>query len=189
MTGTSRGHEGLKDNYAQFIEQLDAASRNLTARREPLTRTLEILDVLFRQNNLGLKLWEERSTKVSRLVAKEVKSADKNLALSELHEVSRRMEGMFLNRTQRIGEKRDSVQVRRDEISKSLLELDRSRLKLTSSRTLSRERENLNNAVADLAGAPQGASTGSADLGLRTDLNEARRAIVLAEALMELKGK
>lgn len=189
MTGSSRGHEGLKDNYAQFIEQLDAASRNLTARREPLTRTLEILDVLLRQNALGLKLWEGRIANVGKLAENEVRSADKQRALGELHEVALRMESMFLNRTQRIREKQASFQGRRDEISKSLLELDRSRLKLTSSRTLSRERENLNNAVADLAGAPQGATTGSADLGLRTDLNEARRAIVLAEALMEVKGK
>jgi hypothetical protein len=177
-----------KDNYAQFIEQIDAASRNLTARREPLTRTLEILDVLFRQNNLGLKLWEERSTKVGRL-AEEAKSADKSLALSELHEVSRRMESMFQNRTERIREKQASFQARRDEIGKSLLELDRSRLKLTSSRTMSRERENLNRAVADLAGTPEGVTTASADRGLRDDLSEARRAIVLAEALMEVKGR
>lgn len=188
MTGRKREPEAFNDNYAQFIEQLDAASRNLAARRQPLTRTLEILDVLFRQNNLGRKLWEERSIKVDRLVAKEDKSADKNLALSELHEVSRRMERMFLNRTQRIGEKQAAIQARREEISKSLLELDRSRLKLTSSRTLSRERENLNNALADLAG-PQGATASSADPGLRADLNEARRAIVLAEALMEVKRR
>ena len=178
-----------KDNYAQFIEQLDAASRNLTDRREPLTRTLEILDVLLRQNTLGLKLWEERRIKVGRLVDKEDKSADKRLALSELHEVSLRMESMFLNRTQRVREKQASLQGRLDEISKSLLELDRSRLKLTSSRTLSRERESLNKALADLAGVPHGATTGSADPGLRTDLNEARRAIVLAEALLEVKGR
>ena len=187
MRGKNRASEPT-DNYAQFIEQLDAASRNLTARREPLTRTLEILDVLFRQNNLGLIMWEARSTKVGGLVDQE-RSADKRLALSELHEVSRRMESMFLNRTQRIREKQASFQARREEISKSLLELDHSRLKLTSSRTLSRERENLNNAVADLAGAPQGATTGSADQGLRADLNEARRAIVLAEALMEVKRR
>ncbi|MDR6415581.1 hypothetical protein [Pseudarthrobacter sulfonivorans] len=188
MKGSNSG-PALQDNYAQFIEQLDVASRNLTARREPLTRTLEILDVLSRQNNLGLKLWEERSTKVGKLVAEEIKLADKNVALSELHEVSRRMEGMFLNRTQRIGEKRASVQAHHEEITKSLLELDRSRLKLTSSRTLSRERENLNNAVADLVGTPQRSTTGSTDPGLRTDLNEARRAIVLAEALMEVKRR
>jgi hypothetical protein len=191
-TSTVKGNNGgsaPKDNYAQFIEQLDAASRNLVDRRRPLTRTLEILDVLLRQNSLGLKLWEERRTKVGRLVDEEDKSAGKRLALSELHEVSIRMESMFLNRTQRVREQQAAFQGRLDEISKSLLELDRSRLKLTSSRTLSRERESLNKAVADLAGVPHGATTGSANLGLRTDLNEARRAIVLAEALLEVKGR
>ena len=188
VKGNSRGPE-LKDNYAQFIDQLDAAARNLTARGEPLTRTLEILDVLLRQNALGLQLWEERSAKVGTLMDKEVKSADKLQALSELHEVSRRMETMFENRTWRIKEKQASFQARRDEIAKSLLELDRSRLKLTSSRTLSRERENLNRAVADLAGTPDGATTASADRGIREDLTEARRAIALAEALMEVKRR
>lgn len=189
MTGRKREPDALTDNYAQFIEQLDAASRNLTARRDPLTRTLAILNVLLRQNALGLQLWEERSAKVGKLVDKEVRSADKLQALSELHEVSRRMESMFLNRTQRIRERQASFESRRNEIDKSLLELDRSRLKLTSSRTLSRERENLNNAVAGLAGTPDGATTASADQGLRDDLSEARKAIVLAEALMEVKRR
>ena len=185
----NNGGSAPKDNYAEFIEQLDAASRNLADRRGPLTRTLEILDVLLRQNALGLKLWEERRTKVGKLVDEEVKSAEKRLALSELHEVSLRMESMFLNRTERVREQQASFQGRLDEISKSLLELDRSRLKLTSSRTLARERESLNKAVADVAGVPHGATTGSADPGLRTDLNEARRAILLAEALLEVKGR
>jgi hypothetical protein len=52
---------------------------------------------------------------------------------------------------------------------------------------LSHDRENLNKAVAGLAGAPQCASAASADIGLRDALNEARRAIILAEALVELK--
>lgn len=188
MKGSNAG-SAPKDNYAQFIEQLDAASRNLTARREPLTRTLEILDVLLRQNALGLQLWEKRRADVGKLLDKEVSSAEKLQALSDLHEVSLRMESMFQNRTQRIREKQASFQARQEEISKSLLELDRSRLKLTSSRTLSRERENLNRAVADLAGTPEGVTTASADRGLRDDLSEARRAIVLAEALMEVKGR
>lgn len=189
MIGRKRDPDTHKDNYAQFIEQLDAASRNLTARREPLTRTLEILDVLLRQNALGLHLWEERSAKVGSLVDKEVKSAEKLQALSELHEVSLRMGSMFQRRTQRIKERQAYFQARRDEIANSLLELDRSRLKLTSSRTLSRERENLNRAVADLAGTPDGATTASADRGLREDLTEARRAIALAGALLEVKRR
>ncbi|MGY3380895.1 hypothetical protein ACVWYS_002852 [Arthrobacter sp. TE12231] len=189
MIGRKRGPETLRDNYAQFIEQLDAASKNLRARHASLNRTLAMVGVLFNQNELGLILWKERRTRLGKLVAKETKSPDKENSLRELHEVALRMESMFLLRTQRIGEQQAAVKGRFEEINKSLLDLDRSKLKLHSSRMLSRDRENLNRAVAGLAGTPQGASAASADLGLRDDLNEARRAIILAEALLELKGK
>src|SRR2546422_5007746 len=106
------------DNYAQFIEQLDAASKNLRGRRESLNRTLEIVGLLLRQNELGLKLWEERQTKVGELVSKDTKSPDKDNALRELHEVAIRMESMFLTRTQRIGEKLAAVKGRFDEINR-----------------------------------------------------------------------
>lgn len=188
MTGREREPEALKDNYAQFIEQLDAASNNLGARRESLSRSLEIVSVLLRHNELGLKLWEERRTKVDALIAKEAMSPNQDNALRDLHDVACRMESMFLDRMQRIGAKQGALKGLRNEIDRSLNELGRSKLKLNSSRLLSRERENLNRAVADLAGTPSGASNASADVGLRNDLNEARTAIVQAEALLELKG-
>lgn len=183
-----RGSQAPLDNYAQFIEHLDAASNNLAARRESLNRTLALVGLLFEQNELGLKVWEERRTRVGKLVAKDVKSARQDKALRELLDVAHSMESMFLNRMQRIEGKQAGIQSQHDEISRSLLELARSALKLNSSRMLSRERENLNRAVADLAGTPQGTAFAPADLGLRNDLNEARTAIVQAEALLELKG-
>jgi hypothetical protein len=76
-----------------------------------------------------------------------------------------------------------------DEIDKSLVDLDRNKLKLHSSRMLSRDHENLNRIAADLSGTAQWAAPSSSDPGLREDLNEARRAIALAEALLELKGR
>jgi hypothetical protein len=184
----SKGSQAPLDNYAQFIEQMNAASNNLGARRESLNRTLAIVCLLFEQNELGLKVWEERRAKVGKLVAKEVKSKKQDRALRELLDVARNMESMFLNRMQRMEGKQAGIRSQHDEISKSLLELARSKLKLNSSRILSRERENLNRAIADLAGTPEGAASAPADLGLRNDLNEARTAIVQAEALLELKG-
>lgn len=61
-----RGSQAPLDNYAQFIEQLDAASNNLGARRESLNRTLALVRLLFEQNELGLKVWEERRTRVGK---------------------------------------------------------------------------------------------------------------------------
>jgi hypothetical protein len=99
------------------------------------------------------------------------------------------MKSMFLLRSQRIDEKRSAIKSHVDEINKSLLDLDRSKLNLLSSRMISRDRENLSKAVAGVAGTPRGASAASSDPGLRDDLNEARKAMILAEALLELKGK
>lgn len=179
---------GLTDNYRQFIEQLDTASRNLRARQDSLGRTLQIAGMLFRQNELGLKLWEERRTRLEKLISKQDLSPEKAESLRELHEVALRMESMFQLRTQRIREKQFMVAGSFDEIDKSLDDLDRSKLKLHSSRMLSRDHANLNRVIADLSGTAQYAPS-SSDPGLREDLNEAKRAIILAEALLELKGK
>lgn len=188
MKGTQQGPE-LADNYAQFIEQLTAASKNLQARRASLNRTHELVTMLFNQNVLGLKLWEERRVKLSDLVASETISLDKANSLRELHDVALEMKSMFLLRSQRVEEKKSAIKDRIDEINKSLLDLDRSKIKLHSSRMMMRDRENLSKAIAGVTGTPQGASAASSDPGLRDDLNEARRAIILAEALLELKGK
>ncbi|MET4589771.1 hypothetical protein [Arthrobacter sp. 754] len=179
----------LTDNYVQFIRQLSAASTNLQARRDVLNRTLELVTVLFNQNVHGLKLWEERRIKLSGLVASETISPDKANSLRELHEIALEMKSMFLLRSQRVEEKKSTVNGHIAEINKSLLDLDRSKIKLHSSRMMMRDRENLGKAMAGVTGTPQGASAASSDPGLRDDLNEARRAIVLAEALLELKGK
>lgn len=75
-----------------------------------------------------------------------------------------------------------------DEISRSLNSLELSRQKLTASRRVTEERENLNRAVLGLAGTAEGFATPTPDGGLRDDLKTAREAVLLAEALLELKG-
>jgi hypothetical protein len=180
---------GLTDNYRQFIEHLDTASQNLRARQDSLGRTLQIAGMLFKQNEHGLKLWEERRTRLEKLFSKQELSPKKADSLRELHDVTLRMESMFQLRTQRIREKQFMVATSFDEINNSLVDLDRSKLKLLSSRMHSRDRDNLNRAVTYLSGTAQAEAQASSDPGLREDLSEARRAIILAEALLELKGK
>jgi hypothetical protein len=97
------------------------------------------------------------------------------------------MEAMLRSRAQRITDKISVMQGRRDAIEKSLLELEMSRVKLNSSRMLSQDRENLRRAFSEVAG-PTGAAAIIPDLGLNSDLKEARKAVILAEALMEVKG-
>jgi hypothetical protein len=97
------------------------------------------------------------------------------------------MESMLRGRVQRVTEKLAVMQGRREAIDKSLLELELSRIKLTSSRMLSQDREKLSSIFSEIAGST--AATGAIpDMGLLGDLKEAREAIILAEALMEVKG-
>jgi prefoldin subunit 5 len=183
----SAGNRARVDNYEEFIERLDAASAKLTVRRDRLDTTLEILTVLFRQNNSGLQLWEDRLIRFDALLADSAKVPDREAALVELHEIALKMEPLFRNRTQRIEERLTVVRARRDEINKSLAGLEKSRMKLTSSRMLAQERENLSRAVGELVGTPDTAAVVNPDPGLRTDLQDARHAIILAEALLEAK--
>jgi hypothetical protein len=179
----------LTDNYAQFIEQLNTASKNLRARQDSLGMTLQIAGMLFNQNEFGLKLWEERRTELEKLLSKQDLPPKKADSLRELYEVATRMESTFQLRMQRIRDKQFSVASNFDEIDKSLVELDRSKIKLHSSRMQSRDHAYLNRVVADLSGTAQFAAPSSTDPGLREDLNEAKKAIILAEALLELKEK
>jgi hypothetical protein len=176
------------DNYAEFIGRLDAASAKLIVRRDTLNKTLEILTLLFRQNNTGHQLWEQRFRQCEELLADTAGKPGRRAALIELHEVALTMEPLFRNRTQRIDVRLAAVRARYEEINRSLSGLERSRIKLTSSRMLSQERENLSRAIGELSGTADAAAVVNPDPGLRRDLQDARQAIVLAEALLEAKG-
>jgi hypothetical protein len=97
------------------------------------------------------------------------------------------MESMLRGRAERITAKLADIQGRREAIDKSLLELELSRIKLTSSRMLAQDRQELSSIFSELAGTT--VATGvPPDTGLLGDLKEAREAIILAEALIEVKG-
>ncbi|KIS28682.1 hypothetical protein TV39_04705 [Arthrobacter sp. SPG23] len=175
------------DNYDEFIGRLDAASAKLTVRRNGLDKTVEILTLLFRQNSTGLQLWEDRLMRCSALLTDSAKIPEREAALVELHEIALKMEPLFRNRTQRIDDRSTVVRTLRDEINKSLAGLEKSKMKLTSSRMLTQERENLSRAIGELAGTADAAAVATPDPSLRNDLQDARHAIMLAEALLEAK--
>ena len=178
----------LNDNYAQFIARLETATKNLTDRRDSLNKSLAVLVQLRDQNKAGLKSWSERRTSTSKLLAQ--KSGAHNVeSLNDLLEVALRMEPMFRNRTDRIDQRVALLRERSNELTRSLLELEQSKLKLDASRMLAQERTNLSRALADLAGTPEGPVGAVQDTGPLDDLKKAREAIVLAEALLEVKGK
>ena len=178
------------DNYAEFIGRLDAAAGKLTPRRDALSTALDAAELLFSQNHAGLELWGQRLSLINQLLARHSAphQARRHSTLQELHDVAAKMEQMFTSRTQRVQGVCRAIRARRDQIDTSLFELEKSRVKLTSSRLLALERENLRKVADDLSVPAEGISLKFPDPGLRESLREAREAIILAEALLEVKG-
>lgn len=175
------------DNYTEFIQRLDAASAKLQRRRESVGTALDVLTWLHTRHFAGLRQWEQRTERVARKLDARMGTAPAYKSLSDLEDIARNMESMFRKRTERIDERLAVVQQRCDEIDRSLRELERSRLRLESSRMLRIDRENLRKAMTDLAGTSDVSISETQDPSLRDELGDAREAIALAEALLELK--
>lgn len=178
------------DNYAEFIGRLDAAAGKLTPRRDALNTSLAAAELLFNHNRAGFELWGQRLSRISRLLDRHSGSQQVRAyaTLSELHDVAVKMERMFSSRTQRVQHVCGVIRARRDQINASLFDLEKSKVKLASSKMLAQERENLSKIAADLSVPAEDISHGFPDPGLRESLREAREAIILAEALLEVKG-
>ena len=175
------------DNYEEFIARLDAASAKLKVRRNALNEIVEILALLMEHNRTGLQLWEQRLHVCEELLAGTEGKPRRRTALVELHEVALKMEPLFRSRVQRVDVRLEAVRARCDEINKSLHGLGKSKTKLTTSRMISQEREKLSRAIGELSGTADVTSVTNPDPGLRSDLQDARHAIILAEALLEAK--
>ncbi|BCW47434.1 hypothetical protein [Arthrobacter sp. StoSoilB5] len=175
------------DNYAGFIARLDAATASLSTRARALNKALAAISLLLGRYQRALRAWERRLARVNEELARHSGEPQTSAALHELHRTAVQMESMYSAQILRITEKLANIQGRRDAIGRSLLELEVSRAKLDTSRKLSQDRENLSKALYELAGTG-GATAEIPDLGLRNDLKEAREAVVLAEALLEVKG-
>lgn len=176
-----------KDNYEMFTAKLDRAAKNLTERRNSLDKTLRVAELMYQQNNVGLQLWEDRLVRLDKLLERQSQDSHSFRTLNELRDIALKMVPMFRNRVERIKPRLHLIRARRNEIMKALFELEKSKVKLRSSRMLAQEREKLNRAVAELGGTSQGPVGPLPDLDLSEDLREAREAVILAEALMELK--
>ncbi|MCU1555500.1 MAG: hypothetical protein JWM13_2986 [Arthrobacter sp.] len=174
------------DNYDEFLSRLDAATTSLTARAASLDKAMTAVSLLLGPYESAVRKWERRRVSVGEHLDRSTGTPQTYVALSELHDMAVKMEAMLRARTHRVTEKLMLMQGRRAAIDKSLLELEMSRAKLNTSRMLSQDREKLGRVFSELAGSV-GAGTIS-DLGLFGDLKEAREAVILAEALMEVKG-
>ena len=174
------------DNYAAFLARLDAATTSLSTRARALDKALPAISLLLGRYQRALRGWERRLVRVNEELARHSGEPQRS-ALGELQRTAVQMGSMHSAQVLRLTEKLSLMQGRRDAISRSLLELEASRAKLDASRRLSKDRENLSRALYELAGTGGGVAK-IPDLGLRNDLKEAREAVILAEALLEVKG-
>lgn len=180
--------DDVGDNYEEFIKRLDKATGNLKERHAALSRVQSVVAATCQHNEAGFEQWSQRRIGAKGLLTHQAGHVTNGDALMELHNVAVKMESTFRTRTAQVRERAKEIQHKLDGINKSLLELEGSRGKLTSSRILVQEKEKLSRALADLAGTAEGVATAIADPGLRQDLAKAREAVILAEALMEVKG-
>jgi hypothetical protein len=158
------------DNYAEFLQRLDAAAKSLKERHEALGRARAVVAAALKDNDYGYQQWAQRLAQVDKLLAG-----------------SANMHSVFQTRSERVGARLAAVDVRLGELDGPLHDLNLSKVRLTTSRRVAEEREKLSLAVRDLAGTAEGADTVVPDVGLRDDLKRAREAVVLAEALLEVK--
>lgn len=147
---------------------------------------LPSLDSAAEQNRFGFNEWTKRNSRLEALLAGE--DAGKPRALKDLHGISANMVNVFRGRSERVDARLTAGQTRVDQINRSLHSLELSKQKLTSSRRLAEERENLSKAMLGLAGTAECIAVATPDGGLQDDLKSAREAVVLAEALLEVKG-
>jgi hypothetical protein len=175
------------DNYDEFLSRLDAATTNLSTRAASLDKAMTAVSLLLEPYDSAVRKWERRRVYVGAHLDRHPGEPQTYTALSELHDTAVKMEAMLRARSRRVAEKLEVMQRRRVAIDNSLLELELSRAKLSSSRMLSQDRETLSRVFFELSGSADTAGPIS-DLGLLGDLREAREAVILAEALMEVKG-
>ncbi|KUM32901.1 hypothetical protein [Arthrobacter sp. EPSL27] len=175
------------DNYDTFLSRLDAATTSLTTRAASLEKAVAAVGLLLAPYESAVRKWERRRRLVGEHLAGHTGSPQSRTALTELHDVAAKMESMLRGRVQLIRDRLTVMHGRREAIHHSLQELESSRAKLNSSRLLSQDRDKLSSIFSSLAGSTLAVSA-LPDTGLLSDLREAREAIILAEALMELKG-
>ena len=135
----------------------------------------------------GVRDWEERRHYVSGQLAGHAWSHQSYKALSELHDVAVKMESMLRGRRPaRPGQARGDAGPARGHppvVAGTGAQPEEAAVVPT----LSQDRERLSTIFSSLAGSTVAVSA-LPDTGLLGDLREAREAIILAEALMELKG-
>lgn len=173
------------DNYGEFLQRLDTAAASLKTRQTKLNNILWAVSTAAKQNRFGFDEWTKRNTRLEKLIAG---GGAPSPGLKDLQAVSANMVAVFRGRSEHVNARLAAVQAKIDQVSGSLHNLELSKQKLTSSRELAGERARLSEAMLGLAGTAEGIAVATPDGGLQDDLKTAREAVVMAEALLEVKG-
>lgn len=172
------------DNYAEFLRRLDAADASLKERHKALGHVRAVAMKALEENDYGYRQWTQRQAEVEKFLEDEKRN---HRGLQDLKAVAANMQSVFRTRSERVGARLAAVDARIAELDGPLHDLKLSRVRLTTSRKVAEEREKLSRAVQNLAGTTEGADATVPNAGLSDDLKRAREAVVLAEALLELK--
>lgn len=175
------------DNYAEFLQRLSAAEASLLSRQSALGIVRAIVSAALKDNDYGYREWAGRRVQLENLISSQGTAG--RTGLSELLAAAKNMESVFKGRCVRVGARLTAINTRMAEIDRPLRELQISKEKLNSSRRVAEERVNLSKTMLGLAGTAEGVDTVTLDAGLQADLKAAREAVVLAEALLEVKGE
>lgn len=143
-------------NYAEFLQRLDAAAASLQKRQDDLNAAWSVVAAVLADNRYGHVEWAKRKAQVESLLDNQ--QSPGRASLRDLHTVATKMEPLFQARAERVSGRVNAMRERIDEINKQLRDLRLSREKLTTSRRVAEERENLNRAVLDFAGTAEGIS-------------------------------
>lgn len=176
------------DNFATFDSRLDTALGNLTKRHQSIGFGREVLSELVHSNQVAAGHWASERRKVTAIIQSYKGDADGYSVLNDLLETATRMEELFNLRRKRAIEKEKSIDAQGTAIMASIAELQTSKDRLGFSRMLHEDREKLRQTAIELGGLDGLPAVSISDGGLPVDLKNAREAIAMAEALLEVKG-
>lgn len=176
--------EETTDNYAVFMDRLENAIVTLRGKRALVDLAAPLVAELYRENQVGHQGWVDRRREVEAAIDEYRGDTTGYELLADLLRDATTLERTFEERTRRLEGKRRMIEDRHKDLDASLMELEQSKAKLDLSRMLTQDRSALSRTMSQDRSVMGTAVTG----GIDAELESAREAVFLAEALVEVKG-
>lgn len=175
------------DNYEEFKDRLLSASEDLKKRKGNVARQALLVQSLLEQNLDALEKWKLQHSKVHSIQDAYDGGADGYAIISDLVDTADRMVNMFSKRVKVLSQKVASVTTNYEVIEESLHELTVSISKLELSKMFHDDKTKLMEVESSLSG-PTYSDFDQSGVSLNKELSHAREAVIMAEALLEVKG-